>query len=204
MKFAFLPIHGVALDADIQIGSWKSKVDITVSPLDNQKFYLGMDFLDRAKALIVPYASTLFITADGQVHSIPMRREAEKERVLPALQFSKDKELGYLAVLKRDEGPMCVKPSILFKKLRKRAGKKTRWRHTKDRGVEYVNATHRPNQIQGTPPGNKATQESSIQRPKGNENVARLGGGECHGSSFRRISESSRTFWNTLECSRTF
>jgi len=103
-----LPIHGIARDADIQIGPWKGKVDITVAPLDDRKIYLGMDFLDRAKAFIVPYASNLFITADGQVHSIPMRREAKKERMLPALRFSKDKEPDYLATLKRDARPMCV------------------------------------------------------------------------------------------------
>jgi len=85
-----------------------------------------MDFLDRAKAFIVPYTSTLFITANGQAHAIPIRRDTEKERVLPALHFLKDKEPGYLAVPKRDEGPMCVKRSISFEKLRKRAGRKTR------------------------------------------------------------------------------
>jgi len=30
-----LPIHGVARGADIQIGPWKGKVDITVAPLDD-------------------------------------------------------------------------------------------------------------------------------------------------------------------------
>jgi len=44
-----------------------------------------MDFLDRAKAFIVPYANTLFITGDGQFHAIPMRQEAKKEGVLLAL-----------------------------------------------------------------------------------------------------------------------
>jgi len=79
-----LPIHGVGLGTDIQIGPWRGKVDKTVTPLDDQKFYLGMNFLDRAKAFIFSYATTLFI-ADGQVHANPMRCGAEKERVLPAL-----------------------------------------------------------------------------------------------------------------------
>ena len=80
-----LPIHGVARGADIQIGPRKGKIDITVAPLDDQKFYLGMDFLDKARAFIVPYASTLFITTNGQVHAIPMRWDVGKERILPAL-----------------------------------------------------------------------------------------------------------------------
>ena len=65
-----LPIHGIARGTDIQIGPWKGKIDITVAPLDDRKFYLGMDFLDKARAFIVPYASSLFITADGQMHAI--------------------------------------------------------------------------------------------------------------------------------------
>jgi len=68
-----LPIHGVAHGADIRIGPWKGKIDITIAPLDDRKFYLGMDFLDKARAFIVPYASTLFIMVDGQAHAIPMK-----------------------------------------------------------------------------------------------------------------------------------
>ena len=39
----------------------KGKVGITIAPLDDRKFYLGMDFLNKAKVIIVPHASTLFI-----------------------------------------------------------------------------------------------------------------------------------------------
>jgi len=41
-----LPIHGVARGTNIQVGAWKGKVDITVAPLDDRKFYVGMDFLN--------------------------------------------------------------------------------------------------------------------------------------------------------------
>ena len=43
-----LPIHGITRGTDIRIGPWKGRIDITVLPLDDQKFYLGMDFFDRA------------------------------------------------------------------------------------------------------------------------------------------------------------
>ena len=68
-----LPIHGVARGVDIRVGPWRAKIDITVAPLDDRKFYLGMDFLDKARAFIVPYPSILFIMADGQAHEILMR-----------------------------------------------------------------------------------------------------------------------------------
>ena len=118
-----------------------------------------MDFLHRAKAFIVPYASTLFIAADGQTHAIPMRRDAEKKKVLPAHRFSKDKESGYLTALKREEKPMCVEPSISSEKLpgRKRAYRKTRWKHAKDQRIELLNVTHRLNQVKETPPMREAT-----------------------------------------------
>ena len=47
-----LPIEGVAQDALIQIGQWKGKADITVAPLDDKKFYLGIDFLDTVKEVL--------------------------------------------------------------------------------------------------------------------------------------------------------
>lgn len=98
-----LPIYGVAWGIDIQIGPWRGKVDITVASLDDQKFYLGMDFLDMVKAFLVPYANTLFIMDNGQAYAIPMRWEVEKERVLSALRFSKNGDCSYLA---RGEGPI--------------------------------------------------------------------------------------------------
>jgi len=84
-----------------------------------------MNFLDRAKAFIVPYANTLFITANEQAHSIPMRWQVKKEWVLLGFRFSKDKELGNLTFLKREDMPMCVKPSIPFDKASTR--KETCW-----------------------------------------------------------------------------
>ena len=48
------------------------KVNIIVALLKDRKFYLGMDFLDLAKAFIVPYASTLFIIDKEQAHVVPM------------------------------------------------------------------------------------------------------------------------------------
>jgi len=60
-------IDGVACTADIQIGPWKGKVDITATPLEDRKFYFGMDFLNKARCFIVPYASTLYIMDKGKV-----------------------------------------------------------------------------------------------------------------------------------------
>ena len=116
-----------------------------------------MDFLDKARAFKVPYASALFIMANGQAHAILIKRDVEKERVLPALQFSIHREAGHLVALKRDEGVMCVKAlTSPGKKARrkKRARGKTRCKHEKGQIVERDASSH-PNQVKRTSPGNK-------------------------------------------------
>ena len=80
-----LPIHVAARGTDIRIRPCKGKINITIACLYDRNFYLGMNFLDRAKPSIVLYANTLFITTTGQAHLILMRWDSKKERVLPAL-----------------------------------------------------------------------------------------------------------------------
>jgi len=72
-------------------------------------------------------------------------------------------------------------------------------KHAKDQCVKQLNATHQANQVEETSLGDEATYESSIQRPKGNENVTRLGGGACSTSNFQRVLEHSRILQNAPE-----
>jgi len=107
-----------------------------------------MDFLNKVKAIIVPHASTLFIMNNGQAHAIPMRREAEKKRVLTALRFTKSKEVGHLFALESDEGPMSVIPLTSPGKLaqrRKRARTRMGCKRVKDRCTEEITTTYHPN-----------------------------------------------------------
>ena len=189
-----LPIHGVVRGTDIQVGPWRGKVDITVAPLDDLNFYLGMDFLDKVKGVIVPHTSTLIIPDNGRVHAIPIKREAHKEKVLPALQFSERREEGCLATLTRDEGPTGDTPQMLPRKLtprRRRARTRMGRKRAKDRCAEELGSTI---QVESTPPADETTQGPSIRRPNDNEDVAGLGGGGCHGPPFRRVLECPETF----------
>jgi len=61
------PIEGIGQGALIQIRQWQGKVDITISPLDDKKFYLGIDFLDMVKTFLVPYTNTMCIMEKGQL-----------------------------------------------------------------------------------------------------------------------------------------
>ena len=97
-----LPIHGVAHGTPIQIGQWKGKIDITVAPLDDKKFFLGIDFLDAVKAHLVPYTDNLCIMETGQPCNVPMKRGIDEGNMLSALQLSKGpkrKEPTFLAII---------------------------------------------------------------------------------------------------------
>ena len=101
-----LPIEGVARGALIQIGQWKGKADITVAPLDDKKFYLGIDFLDMVKAFLMPHTNTMCIMETGEPCVIPVKREANEKTMLSALQVSrgfKKKEPTFLATLRMEE-----------------------------------------------------------------------------------------------------
>ena len=74
-------------------------------------------------------------------------------------------------------------------------------KRAKDRYVELLTTTHQPSEVKETPHGDEATQEPSIQSPKDNEDVARLGGRECYGPNFQRVLECSRVHQNVLESS---
>ena len=52
---------GVARNIDLWIGTWEGKETLEVIPLDDYEFIIGIDFLDRINALIVPHANCLCI-----------------------------------------------------------------------------------------------------------------------------------------------
>ena len=99
-----LAIHGVARDTDIKIGQWQGKIDITVAPIDDKKFYLGIDFIDMVKATLNPSTNTMCIM-EGQPCVVPLRREIG-DGLLSAIQFTKGvrrREPTYLASLKSND-----------------------------------------------------------------------------------------------------
>jgi len=84
----------------------KGNVDSTVAPLDDKKFYLGIDFLDTMKAFLMPHTNSMCIMETGQPRVIPVKREVNKSKMLSALQVSKGfkkKEPTFLATLKMEE-----------------------------------------------------------------------------------------------------
>ena len=78
-----LLIYGVAQGVNIWIEPCGGKIDIIEALLGDQKFYMGINYLRIAKAVIVPYVNTLFIMGSGWAQVIPMRRKVKEEKVSP-------------------------------------------------------------------------------------------------------------------------
>lgn len=69
-----LQISGVARGTKICFGQWQGTIDITIAPLDDNKFYLGIDFLTEVQALLAPYANTMCIMQNEQPCVVSIKR----------------------------------------------------------------------------------------------------------------------------------
>ena len=56
-----VPTMGREQGGEIQLGQWTGKEAIEVIPLDDYELVIGLDFLDRINALLVPFANCLCI-----------------------------------------------------------------------------------------------------------------------------------------------
>ncbi|RVW38679.1 Transposon Ty3-I Gag-Pol polyprotein [Vitis vinifera] len=104
------PSHGVARGVIMHIGSWEGKVDFTVAPMDDFKMVLGMDFLQKVKAVPLPFLRSMAILEEEKPCMVPTVTEGTpKTPMLSAMQIKKGlkrKEVTYLTTLKeeRDDG----------------------------------------------------------------------------------------------------
>lgn len=98
---------GVAKDVDIRLGQWKGREAIEVIPLDDYDFVVGLDFLDKIDALVIPFADCLCILDTRCQCVVPVKRMAgNTSRMLSAMQLSKGVKKGettILATLKSEE-----------------------------------------------------------------------------------------------------
>ena len=94
----------------MHIDSWEGRIDFTVAPMDDFKMVLGMDFLQRVKAVPLPFLRSMAILEEEKPCMVPTITEGTlKIPMLSAMQVKKGlqrKEVTYLATLKekRDDG----------------------------------------------------------------------------------------------------
>ncbi|GMI83616.1 hypothetical protein HRI_002030900 [Hibiscus trionum] len=101
------PIAGVAKRVEIQLGSWKGREDIKVIPLDGYDLVIGLSFLDKINALLLPFADVFVVLDRAQQCLVPVSRDVGiQSKMLSSIQFRngmRKEEESFLAVLKEDE-----------------------------------------------------------------------------------------------------
>ena len=81
------PSQGVAHRVTMHIGSWEGRVDFTVAPMDYFKMVLGMDFLQKVKAMPLPFLRTMDILEEEKPCMVPtVTKGMPKTPMLLAMQ----------------------------------------------------------------------------------------------------------------------
>ncbi|CAN6677113.1 unnamed protein product [Malus baccata var. baccata] len=106
---AATPIVGVARNVQVDIGTWKGKIDFTVVKMDDYGVVIGLEFMDKVRAFPIPFYNIFCILADGrQPCLVPLERQAKKcTQHLSAIQFAKSWKKGeatFLATLILNKG----------------------------------------------------------------------------------------------------
>ncbi|KAF2315848.1 hypothetical protein GH714_040395 [Hevea brasiliensis] len=83
------PTHGVAANVNVRIGEWTGLIDFSVVSMDDYSCVLGMDFMDRVRAIPIPFANSLCIVEDKGACTVPLRRGKSAGGTLSALQLAK-------------------------------------------------------------------------------------------------------------------
>ncbi|KAF2322791.1 hypothetical protein GH714_030785 [Hevea brasiliensis] len=67
-------IHGVARDVKVRIGDWHGSLDFFIVSMDDYQCVLGVEFVDRAKAIPMLFANSMCITEGGGTCVVPLLR----------------------------------------------------------------------------------------------------------------------------------
>lgn len=65
-------IHGLVKGVKVQIGEWLGTLNFSIVIMDDYPCMLGMEFMDRMKAIPIPFANSICIMEDGNIHTIPL------------------------------------------------------------------------------------------------------------------------------------
>jgi len=74
VNFSPTPINGVAHKVDVSIGEWRGPENLTVVTMDDFDAVLGLEFLDKVKAVLVLYTNTMCILEE-KACTVPIKRE---------------------------------------------------------------------------------------------------------------------------------
>ncbi|XP_042974786.1 uncharacterized protein LOC122306425 [Carya illinoinensis] len=106
------PLDGVTHGVELQLGTWKGKVDFSVAPMDDFNIVLGMEFLRQFNVVSLPYYNSVCILEGGPC-MIPTVSKPNTTQLLFAMQFKKGwkkSEVSYLASMKEGEVKISSPP----------------------------------------------------------------------------------------------
>jgi len=78
------PIDDIAHKVDVSIGEWHGQENLTVVPMDDFDVVLGSEFLDKVKAVLIPYTNTMCII-EGKACTVQIKWENVSSKMLSAL-----------------------------------------------------------------------------------------------------------------------
>ncbi|XP_073106542.1 uncharacterized protein [Elaeis guineensis] len=108
------PIAGLARDVPIRVGTWSGKANFMAVPLDDFQVILGMDFLQAARVVPMPFLDALCMMGDESPCVVPVARQTlERIHQISSLQLKrriKKGELTYVAALKLEMEPKDMGP----------------------------------------------------------------------------------------------
>ncbi|XP_077250383.1 uncharacterized protein LOC143889876 [Tasmannia lanceolata] len=113
------PVTGKVRSVPIKIGAWSGTTNLMAAPLDDFHVILGIEFLNQAKAIPMPYLNSLCMFGEKAPCMILATRQERKDvEHLTALQLKKGlkkEEPTFVETLKMGEalvGEILIPPSI--------------------------------------------------------------------------------------------
>ena len=106
------PVRGMARDVSLKVGDWSGRCTFAAVPLDDFQVILGLDFLTKAKASVLPHLPGLFIMDVPRSCYVPLSRTVSETGMCSALQLKNGLRKGeetYLAVIYEEENQTGVK-----------------------------------------------------------------------------------------------
>ncbi|EOY26319.1 Uncharacterized protein TCM_027814 [Theobroma cacao] len=87
-------IKGIAKGIDVQLGEWHGTEDIEVIQMDDYEVVMGLNFLERIQALLVPHEDSICIVGSKGQCVVPVRRGcAQSTKTLTAIQLAEGEQI---------------------------------------------------------------------------------------------------------------
>nr|CAD1825948.1 unnamed protein product [Ananas comosus var. bracteatus] len=117
------PIAGLAKEVPVSIGSWTGKANFMSVSLDDFQVILGMEFLQSARGVPMPFLDALCMMGDESPYVVPVVRKTTDARQISTLHLKKGVkmcELTYVAALKLEtgSGDETLTPPVVAKLLK--------------------------------------------------------------------------------------